>query len=68
MALINCPGCGKEVSENAAACPNCGEPVNAAPEKPQKVKSEGIFMGTLNVGCMIVLVIIGVIIFAMMFA
>jgi len=24
MALINCPECGKEVSDLAAACPNCG--------------------------------------------
>lgn len=24
MALIKCPECGKEVSNNAEACPNCG--------------------------------------------
>lgn len=24
MALINCPECGKEVSEQAKICPNCG--------------------------------------------
>ena len=24
MALINCPECGKEVSDKAATCPNCG--------------------------------------------
>lgn len=24
MALIKCPECGKEVSDKAAACPNCG--------------------------------------------
>ena len=24
MALIKCPECGKEVSNNAKACPNCG--------------------------------------------
>ena len=27
MALIKCPECGKEVSDKAAACPNCGFPV-----------------------------------------
>ena len=27
MALINCPDCKKEVSENAPACPNCGAPI-----------------------------------------
>lgn len=24
MALVNCPECGKEVSESAVSCPNCG--------------------------------------------
>ena len=27
MALINCKECGKEVSDKANACPNCGAPV-----------------------------------------
>lgn len=27
MALINCPECGKEISDKAASCPNCGFPV-----------------------------------------
>ena len=27
MALINCPECGKEISDRAVACPNCGCPV-----------------------------------------
>ncbi len=27
MALIKCPGCKNEVSENAVACPKCGEPI-----------------------------------------
>lgn len=26
MALIKCPECGKEYSENAKRCPNCGSP------------------------------------------
>lgn len=26
MALIKCPECGKEISENATICPNCGNP------------------------------------------
>ena len=28
MALINCPECGKEISDKAIACPNCGNPIN----------------------------------------
>ena len=27
MALINCSECGKEISDKAVACPNCGCPV-----------------------------------------
>lgn len=28
MALIACPECGKEVSDKAKMCPNCGYPIN----------------------------------------
>ena len=24
MAMINCPECGKEISDQASNCPNCG--------------------------------------------
>lgn len=29
MALINCPECGRKVSDKAVACPDCGYPVAA---------------------------------------
>ena len=29
MALIKCPECGKEISDRASTCPNCGCPVKA---------------------------------------
>lgn len=28
MALIKCPECGKEISDKANSCPNCGYPLN----------------------------------------
>ncbi len=28
MALIKCPECGKEISDQAASCPNCGAPIS----------------------------------------
>ena len=28
MALIKCPECGKDISDKATACPNCGNPMN----------------------------------------
>lgn len=27
MSLINCPECGKEISDKAESCPNCGFPI-----------------------------------------
>ena len=32
MALINCPECGKEISDRATACPHCGCPVETRSE------------------------------------
>lgn len=29
MALIQCPDCGKQISESAPACPHCGRPCAA---------------------------------------
>jgi hypothetical protein len=29
MALVSCPECGKSVSDEARACPNCGYPIKA---------------------------------------
>ena len=33
MALIHCPECGKEVSDQAAVCIHCGYPLNRAQEE-----------------------------------
>ena len=33
MAMITCPECGREVSDKAASCPNCGAPINNFLEK-----------------------------------
>ncbi|SEM59304.1 Double zinc ribbon [Butyrivibrio sp. ob235] len=35
MALINCPGCGKEVSDQSSACPSCGFPINNTVRCPE---------------------------------
>lgn len=39
MALINCPECGKSISDKAETCPECGSPV----------KEKSAF--TKNLGC-----------------
>ena len=44
MALVRCGECGKEVSERAAQCPHCGNPIAAAqtpPAPPRPVENTG---------------------------
>ena len=33
MALINCPECGKQISEQATSCPHCGFPLKRSNKK-----------------------------------
>ncbi len=45
MALVYCRECGKQVSDQAPTCPNCGAPqgvaaLAAAPAKPVKLDRE----------------------------
>lgn len=37
--LIKCPACGRQVSENAAACPSCADPI-----RPERTNTGGINM------------------------
>lgn len=39
VALMTCPACGHRVSHRAAACPRCGDPINAEVQREQ-VKSK----------------------------
>ena len=40
MALIKCSECGNEISDHAAACPKCGNPITPAPILPDEQKTE----------------------------
>ena len=42
MALIACPECGKEVSDKAAACPYCGNPLKENPETEMSTKADAV--------------------------
>ena len=48
MALVKCEDCGRDVSDRAPACPNCGAPVSAVDkDAPDKVTVDGdCFVGT----------------------
>jgi hypothetical protein len=38
MSLVHCTECGQEVSDHAATCPHCGNPLHAAPTAPPAVQ------------------------------
>lgn len=40
MALINCPECGKEISDKAKACPHCGYPLSTKEETYRKTEAK----------------------------
>lgn len=46
MALIKCKECGREISENANKCPNCGEPI--------KSKKKNYFLGLISFICSLI--------------
>lgn len=68
MALTKCSECGREVSSKAASCPSCGAPISgmsvASPEFHGR--GEGMFMKSLNCGCVATLILTGLIILAFM--
>ena len=41
MALIKCPECGKEISDTAKQCPNCGFVLKKEPSMKEKIMNEG---------------------------
>ena len=68
-----CPECGTQVSSNDLKCPKCAFPLKMVEEKPTPISNnpktevivkskEGCFLQTLNVGCMIIAGVIGLII------
>ncbi len=49
MALVNCKECGKEVSDRAISCPNCGNPIKI--DTTIKVQFPKIPNQIFNTGC-----------------
>jgi len=41
MALINCPDCNKQISDNAPNCPQCGRPMAMFSDKSTQIKRKG---------------------------
>ena len=72
MALVKCTECSKEISDKALTCPYCGNPIAPvlSPVQPKIIvkKNEGCFLQTLNIGCLLVLIIIGLVVASMIFS
>lgn len=47
MALIKCPECGKEISDKALTCPNCGTPINMQCEIPVVFQRQKVLKGAI---------------------
>jgi predicted nucleic acid-binding Zn ribbon protein len=56
MSIINCPECGYHISDKAEKCSKCSYPIQ------KNKQSEGLFLQSLNFGCMFILVTVGVIV------
>lgn len=68
MAIINCPECNQEVSNQAEKCPKCAYPIKRQQPVVLPTQSkEGCFLQTLNTGCLIFFVIIGIIVIFIVF-
>ena len=69
MALITCPECGKEVSDTAQSCPNCGYPIAQKEVVDKPVTDEDISNVSrkksskkiIITACLIIAVAVGVI-------
>ncbi len=49
MALIKCPECGKEVSDKAQNCPNCGYPIaSSMPSGMVQIRVNPLKKGMMN--------------------
>ena len=64
MALIKCSECGKEASDKANACPNCGAPIKEDPIK--KEINAGINV-TKKLAIVLIIVLSLIILFAFIF-
>lgn len=55
MSLVNCLECGKEVSNRAAACPHCGNPLDRIP--PTGGQKKPVADQLIRLGCLLTILI-----------
>lgn len=57
MALTTCPECKKEISDTAAACPNCGYDLKASKTKSEEAKASKTVAKGCGTGCLVIVLI-----------
>jgi uncharacterized membrane protein YvbJ len=68
MALMNCPECNNQVSDQAKACPHCGYEINDLTENTSKAPSAKSPTDTIHkkegtgIGCFVLIVIVFIVI------
>ena len=58
MALINCPECGKEISDSSEKCIHCGYPLKSKIEKPKKKSKIGLIIALIAFVTIVVVVVV----------
>lgn len=58
MALINCPECGKEISDSSEKCIHCGYPLKPNAEKPKKKGKIGLIIAFLAIVVIVAVVVV----------
>lgn len=56
MSLVACPDCGKEVSNSARSCPNCGR-LTGAPAPLKIFGLVGLLLGLFVIGSLLYILI-----------
>ena len=56
--LINCPTCDKQVSSEAAACPECGHPLTPSAPAPERKKKFSLVRVLVLLGAVLGLIVI----------
>ena len=58
MALIQCSECGKEISDQIAACPHCGYPVQKQTDENKGKNKKKLLLPVIIAGIILVLIAI----------
>ena len=60
MALINCPECGKQISDQAGACPNCGCPIGESDLKATKKVNPKRKKAIILISCSVAVLLVAI--------